>query len=178
MNAPSNMLLTTIVITGPVGSGKTTTAGRLSELLREQDVSHALIDADQIRSFYPETSDDPFNHQIAMKNIAAMSQTFAEAGARWLIVADVIEHDGHREAYARAIPTSRIVVVRLNVDFPSLEKRLRQREAPERVEWYLKRAPELQELMERNGVGDLVIDIDNHTPHDVAGEIMHKLDIS
>jgi hypothetical protein len=32
--------------------------------------------------------------------------------------------------------------------------------------------------MERNGVGDLVIDIDDHTPHDVAEEIMQRLNIS
>ncbi len=178
MNSSSNTRLTAIVITGPVGSGKTTTARRLSDLLRERDLSHALVDVDEVRAFHPVAADDHFNHRIAMKNIAAMSQTFAEAGARWLIFADVIEHDGHRQAYARAIPNARIVVVRLNVDFPALEKRLRQRETPERVEWYLKRAPELQDLMERNGVGDIVIDIDNHTPHDVAEEILHTLDIS
>lgn len=178
MHSSPDQRVTAIVITGPVGAGKTSTAERLGDLLRERAISHATIDVDQVRNFYPEAENDPFNHRIAMSNISAMGRTFAGAGARWLIFADVIEHDGHRQSYARTLPEMQVVVVRLNVDMALLEERLRKRESPEDVAWYLNRAPELQELMERNNVGDIVIDVGNRTKHDIAEEIFCTLNIS
>jgi adenylylsulfate kinase-like enzyme len=164
-----------IVVTGPVGAGKTTTAASLAALLRQHEICHAFVDVDEIRRFYPDAPGDRFNHRIAMKNIAALSRNFIEAGARCLVFADVIEEERHRNAYVDAIPHARVIVVRLNVHLEHLVARLRQRESPETIAWYLDRAPELQDLMERNNVGDLVIEIDGHTPQQVAEEIFRKL---
>ena len=49
MTAPVPVLL----ITGPVGVGKSTIAAQAAWLLREADVPHALVDLDQIEQCWP-----------------------------------------------------------------------------------------------------------------------------
>ena len=160
-----------VLVTGPPGAGKTSTMWRLGEILTSRHISHALIDVDSMRNFHPAPEDDLFNSRIALRNVAAMAANFREAGARCLLLADVIEHREFAAAYAAAIPGSDVRVVRLDVPMEGLLARLEARESTETIEWYRNRAWELQGIMEDRRIGDLVIDVGARTVDEVAIEI-------
>ena len=64
--------LPVLVITGPVGVGKTTVAAALSELLGQADLAHAVIDLDWLRWCYPSPANDPFHLELGIQNLAAV----------------------------------------------------------------------------------------------------------
>ena len=87
MTAPVPVLL----ITGPVGVGKSTIAAEAAWLLRQADVPHALIDLDRIEQCWPVPADDPWNERVSHRNLACMWANFRQAGADRLIFARVLE---------------------------------------------------------------------------------------
>lgn len=162
-----------IIITGPVGSGKSSTAKALAELLEHNDVSCALIDMDAIHWFHPTPADDPFGSEVGFRHLKVMANTYRELGIPLLILADVIETDAN--GHQQAMPDYPVLTIRLDVAFDRLRDRLQSREVESQVPWHLDRARELQDIMVRNGVGDIVLPVDSETTEEVAAEIAHRL---
>lgn len=163
-----------VVVTGPVGSGKSTTAAALSGLLEEQAVPHAMVDMDHLRWVYPMPPDDRFGVRLGYRNLAAIWPHLLDAGIRCAVLADVVESRGQVRDYEAAMPGAAVTVVRLHVAPGEIARRLHGRETPETIDWYLHRAPELQGIMEREGVGDVVIDVGPRDPLAIAREIIER----
>lgn len=161
-----------LIITGPVGVGKTAVASMVTELLGEAQVAHACVDLDTLRWHYPPIPGDRFSTRLAMKNLAAIWPNFQAYGATRLVVADVIEIQRDRERYREVIPGAMTFVVRLRASLETLAQRLRQREIGAGLEWHLARAPELAAIMERSRVEDLLVETDGKTVVQVAEEIL------
>ena len=160
-----------LVITGPVGAGKSTVAAALSEVLEDHSVRHALIDLDALRQVVPNPPGDQFAVRLGLRNLAAVWPNYRALGIDALILADVVEDCGQVADYERAMPGAAVIVVRLDVPMELILARLARREGERTLAWYRRRAPELQEIMERHGVGDVVISVGARTPHEVALEI-------
>jgi adenylylsulfate kinase len=166
-----------IVITGPVGAGKSTTAAEVSRLLEGWSVRHALFDMDYLRWVYPSPEGDPFAAALGMENLAAIWPNVVDVGVSSVILADVVESRNQTSEYERAMPGAVVRVVRLDVPIDQIAPRLKERETEETIEWYLKRAPELQGIMDREGVGDIVIDVGTRSATEVALEIIERTGI-
>lgn len=80
-----------LVVTGPVGVGKTTVATEISALLADAGIPHACGDMDGLRDAWPAPPDDRFNTALGLRNLAAIWRNFQAAGAQRLILADVVE---------------------------------------------------------------------------------------
>lgn len=168
-----------LVITGPVGAGKSTTADALSDLLGRQNTPHAVVDMDYLRSAWPSPSDDRFNVRLGLRNLVHVAATYRERGCRVLVLADVVEQESDRANYERAIPDADVRIVRLRVPLPLVSMRLQGRESGEHLAWSLNRAPELEGIMDAAGIGtgpsDLVVDVGERSPEEVAREIAERL---
>jgi adenylate kinase len=161
-----------IIITGPIGVGKTTVAGEVSEQLDEAKIAHGCIDIDSLRWCYPRPPHDPFRIELAMKNLTAVWRNFQAVGAERLVLADVIETRAHLEQYYRAIPGAEILVVRLHATLSTLTQHVQQREIGSALTRHLQRATELTAIMERNRVEDMLVDIEEKTVTAIAQEIL------
>ena len=164
-----------IVVTGPVGAGKTTTAEAFRGVLEPRNESGAVIDVDGLRNAWPVPEGDPFGNRLGTAHLAAMWPNFIETGTRWVVLADVIETDQDRRRLQQALPGAEITVVRLDVPLEVIKERLLGREPDATIDWYLHRAPELQQIMIDNKVGDLVITVTDQSPAEIAEEIVNAV---
>ena len=164
-----------LVLTGPVGVGKTAVAGELSSLLEERGTAHAVIDMDWLRWCYPSPKQDPFHTALGLRNLAAVWASYSEAGAGRLVLVDVVETRDMLAAYHAAIPSADIYVVRLNATLPSILRRLAGRETGASLAWHQARAGELLGLMAERAVEDLLVDTDGKTVAEVAREVLYAI---
>lgn len=163
-----------LLVTGPVGVGKTTAAGEISSLLNAAGVPHAVVDMDALRWCYPSPPGDPYNVALALRNLAAVWPNFRAAGAQRLVLADVLESPEDLGPYRTTVSGAEIVVVRLRASVPTLTSRVTRRETGSGRDWHLARAAELAAQLERDGIGDLVVDTDGRSVEDVAREALAR----
>lgn len=163
-----------LVVTGPVGVGKTTVVGAVSEALSELEIAHALIDMDALRECCPAPPDDPFQIALSLRNLAAVWTNFREAGAQRLVIADVVETPEQRSGYEAAVPGAEVRIVRLSASIETIHRRLEGRETGDSLEWHRHRAVELTELMDRHRVEDLLIDTEGKTVAQIAAEVLKR----
>lgn len=163
-----------LIITGPVGSGKTSVMTALTELLEKHNKPAAGIDMDHLRWFFPRPAGDPFGSAVGRQHLAFMAANYRSLGIPVLAIADVIENETGRQKMAETLPDYEVQVIRLRVPMELIEQRLRLRESPETLEWYLHRAPELERILDTNQVGDYIVDVGERPVQEVAAEIARR----
>ena len=163
-----------LVITGPVGVGKSTIAAQAAWLLRQADVPHALVDLDRIEQCWPVPADDPWNERVSHRNLACMWANFRQAGADRLIFARVLETRSLLRRVTKAVPGAQITVVRLRAPVAVLRERIRSREAGD-PDWFLGAAAHTAEVFERAQVEDHLVDNENRPAAVVAEEVLHRV---
>ena len=165
----------TVVITGPVGVGKSSVANAVSQLLGEAKKPHALVDMDHLRWCNLAPDDDPFNMRLGLRNLALVWANYVAAGAQRLIIVDIVERRDDIDDYQKAVPGARIVVVRLRADLATIHARLEHREVGTSLDWHQARAAELVAQMERDQVEDVVIDTEGKAVLAVAAEVLERV---
>jgi len=115
-----------VVIAGPTGVGKSSTALEVSGQLRRARVAHAVIDTETLDLVYP----PPPNHQeLAERNLAAVWQSFRDHGAQRLVVAGKhLTRRDELEWVRRATDGERFTLIQLAASDATLRARLRHRE--------------------------------------------------
>ncbi|HEY3285169.1 MAG TPA: hypothetical protein VGN26_23095 [Armatimonadota bacterium] len=174
MHSSDRDCILVLIVTGPVGVGKTTIAEEVSRQLSEASVPNAWVDVDLLRTCYPSPPDDPFHMALGLANLAAVCANYRAAGAERLVLADVVEAPEAVPCYEEAIPGARITVVRLSACIETLHGRLDGREEGEDLRWHRNRAVELTGIMESTGVGDLIIRTDGRRPAAIASEALQR----
>ncbi|WP_152365274.1 AAA family ATPase [Microlunatus speluncae] len=165
-----------VLINGTVGSGKTTVAQRLSEILHREGIPGALIDLDRLRECWPSPPGDPFNLAITLTNLRDVAANFRAAGARVLIMAGVIETAEQRRQHAEAVGGP-VGLVRLTADLALIRRRLQRRHERDSAvrDWHLHRSGELDAILDRAAIDDLVLDVTELSPEQSATRIRAEL---
>ncbi len=164
-----------LVISGPVGAGKTTIAGEIGVLLRDANLPHAIVDLAVIGECWPPPADDPWNERLVHRNLAAMWNQFRDAGARRLVLCRVLEDRALLRHVRGAVPGADITVVHLRVPLQTLHARLRQREGGRDPSWYLDAASYLSRTMQPAELADHVMDNDTRPARAVAADILSRV---
>jgi adenylylsulfate kinase len=163
-----------LLLTGPVGVGKSTIAFEAGGLLRDAGVEHAIIDLARIAESWPAPADDPWNERLVHRNLACMWSNFSAAGARRLVLCRVLEHRGLLRLMVRAVPGADVTVVRLRAPLAVVQERIRTREAGRDPRWFLDAAAYLVDAMENAPVEDFAVDNSDRPAAEVAAEILRR----
>lgn len=163
-----------LIVTGPVGVGKTTVAHEVGKLLRNAGVPYAVVDVDALASSYPPPPGDGFNSQMAFRNLAAVWRNYEAAGAQRLILAYVFENKAGLEPVKEAVPGAELTVVRLHASHEALRERVSGRERGSSREWHLHRSVELAELMDRERIEDHLVRTDGLGVVEVARAVAEQ----
>ncbi len=166
----------TIIVTGPVGVGKTTVAEEMGLLLLDAKIPHATVDFDHLTACYPRPAyDDRWGTKLGLMNLAALWKNYQSSGARRLLIARVIESRSDLDGFREAVPDADILVVRLRAAPETLQARVRQRGPGRGMEWHLHRAIELAPLMEAQQVEDVLIETDGRDATTIARDILVRV---
>ena len=162
-----------LIISGSMGSGKTTVLSEASDLLEEANVAHAAIDLDWLSKMHP--SREQHGARLLFANLAVVWPIYAAAGAERLLVARVVENRSELQLYREAVPGAEPVVCRLTCAVETMEERVRTREPGMIQAEAVARARELAEILERNRAEDFTID-NGEEPSitDVAREVLSR----
>lgn len=162
-----------VLLTGPVGAGKTSTAVALGDLLSERGVPHAVVDLDWLRRAWPSPEHDPFQQDLELENLQHVAGAFLARGARRLVLAGVLEEQSVRARYERAVGVP-LVVCRLRVSPAELRDRLHRRHSGDEIalRWHLDRAVELEGVLSAARIGDVVLDAPDGGPRAVAAAVL------
>ena len=162
-----------LLVTGPVGVGKSTVAEALSEILSEAGVAHWQMDLDRLTDIVPRAPGDPFAVGPLRAAVKAVWPVMRSTGARVAVFPRVFESRAEVSDLAKQIPGSEIWMVRLRASLPVLTHRVSQREQGASLRWHTERAQQLAGMMDQVNLGDLVLDTDDKTAEAVAQEVWH-----
>ena len=163
-----------LLVTGPVGAGKTSVIEEIFDQLAARGVAHAVVDVDAVAMCWPSGAGDRFNQRMAIRNLAAVWRNYAAGGADRLVLARVLESRAELEDYRAAIPGADIRVCRLAASLPALRERVARRETGSSYESLVRRAAELAASMERSDVADFVVGTTGRTVRQAASEVLRK----
>jgi adenylylsulfate kinase len=151
-----------LLITGPVGVGKTSVAEAVGDLLAGEAIPHGVVDLDWLARYWPSTTDDPFNLAMELRNLRSVARNYLDAGADRLVLAGVVESRADRARYAEAIGVD-LAVCRLTADLAVIRQRLIQRHGSgddDGLRWHLQRSQELEQILDLAGVEDFTVTTD------------------
>jgi broad-specificity NMP kinase len=172
------MSVPTILLTGPVGSGKTTVSFEMSRQLEAAQVGYALVDTDELDRVFPPPADDPHKALLTRRNLAAVWANLRAAGANRLILVMVAASLEYEMPHLReAVPEAEIITVRLRASEMTLLERLRRREVGSGLEYHRRRAVEQASLMDREEDRDgvLVVETTGKSVPVVAREVLRSV---
>lgn len=162
-----------VLLRGPVGAGKTSTAATLSEILGDHGVAHAALDLDWLCTGSPRLH--PWNIPVRDKHVALLAESYRSFGAERFILAGVVESRGELDDLAVALGVDRIVACGLRAPIEVVHERLRHRDTGPSLAWHLPRAVVLTEQMSSDGIDDLEVDTAERDHRAVALEIGRRV---
>ena len=145
-----------LIISGSMGSGKTTVLSEVSDLLEEANVAHAAIDLDWLSAMHP--SREHHGERLMFANLAAIWPVYAAAGAERLVVARVVEDRSDLQHYHDAVPGAQPVVCALEASIETMQARLRVREPGMNQTQAVTRAAALADALRRARAEDFTVD--------------------
>jgi hypothetical protein len=161
--------LMVLVISGSMGSGKTTVLAEASDLLTIADIHHAAIDLDHLSiGHFPGTApvDLPFY------NLVTIWSNYAALGIERLILSEAIDSDAKLERLKRAMPKSQIIVCRLMAELGIMQQRVRLREPGLLQEQLVARVAELEKSLDASHLEDFSVENNNRSVTEVAREVL------
>jgi hypothetical protein len=113
-----------VLITGVYGSGKSSVAQEIADLLEERNAPYALLDLDFLGWFDTAGEGGPTEQSVMLKNLAALVGNYLTVGVRFFVLAGAIRDGAELDELKVELPMP-LRVVRLTVPLAEIEKRLR-----------------------------------------------------
>jgi energy-coupling factor transporter ATP-binding protein EcfA2 len=112
-----------VLLTGVYGSGKSSVAAEMAELLEARDVPYAAIDLDWLMWANVADAHGEAGNRLMLANLAPMIGNYRAAGLTRFILAGLLTSIGERERLRQTLGM-RLRVVRLTVPIDDIERRL------------------------------------------------------
>ena len=144
-----------ILITGSMGTGKTTTMAEASDLLADRGIPHAAIDFDALGLAHVAGQAD---NDLMFRNLNAVCANYAAAGIDRFVIAAAIESRPVLDRIRAATAARAIVVCRLVAPLTVMERRVAARECGGiRAHQYVARVRILNDILDTAALQDFSI---------------------
>ncbi len=166
-----------LIVSGPVGVGKTTVGHELSERLCGLKTAHTFVDLDALAQTYPRPDDDRFGTNLALRNLAAIWANCRVARSKVLIISRVVETFGDVDDIERAVSISPAITCQLSASDEALADRIERRETGSGLARHKKRAVELARLLNSSAPANFSVETDDRRPPDIADEVLRRAEL-
>jgi hypothetical protein len=160
-----------LIITGTMGTGKTTVLLEASDILSAADIIHAAIDLDTLGiSHLPEVAAD----ELMFRNLASIWSNYQAAGIRRLLLAYAVETAVDLNRIRAAVPDAETVICRVLARMAIAEERVQTREPGMLQGKFLARVGELEKLLDDAHLEHFSIVNDDASITNVAREMLTR----
>ena len=157
-----------ILITGPVGVGKTTTLHEIEAVLDAAAVPNAIIDLDWLAWATPTRCS---SHDLMIRNLADVWRNLHEAGIAHVAMARMLHDAGEVDDVRAALAGCSVFAVELSLGMVELRDRIRRRDTGVELAEHLAYL-EQWEAVERDLRVDAVIPVDGKDAAQVARDVL------
>ena len=120
---PGERAAEAVLITGAYGTGKSSLAAQIADMLEARGLRYAALDLDWLAWGYPGSEEASAEHRMMMKNLAPVVANYHEAGVRFFVLAGAFTERWELEDLIAEFPC-RLRLVRLEVPPEVIEERL------------------------------------------------------
>ena len=100
-----------VLITGVFGSGKSSVAAEIANLLEEQGRPYALLDLDYLSWTGPDTGDRAAELELMRQNLAAVTTNYRRAGVKLFVLAYFVRNAAEQIATAQGAGVEDVTIV-------------------------------------------------------------------
>lgn len=159
-----------LIITGSMGSGKTTVMAEASDILGARGIPHAALDLNCLGiAHFPSKGID---RGVSVSNLQRVWASYRALGLKTLLLAAAIESRADLKACCRAVAASETVVCRLTANLATMQERVRMRETGVWQQKYVDRVADLNAVLDRARLEDFSVANENRRVTDVAQEVL------
>jgi hypothetical protein len=159
-----------LIITGSMGSGKSTVLGAATDLLTLEGIPHAAIDLDTLGVFHLPVEVNGTG--VGLRNLRCVWENYAALGLSRLLLASAIETRMALEACRQALAAQRTVICRLRVRVETMQRRVRLREPGPFQQDFVARVTELEDMLDRARLEDFWLANEDGPVTGVAHEML------
>ena len=163
---PINLLL----ITGSMGSGKTTVLSEASDILTSRNIPHASIDLDALGTAH--LSPPLQNNDLMYRNLQSVWENYAQVGVTRLLLARAIENRAELQQCRIAVSGAEIVICRLTASLKTMQDRVQSRDIGTLQNTFIARVAELNSVLDCAHLKDFSLSNENRSVTDVAHEML------
>jgi adenylylsulfate kinase len=161
-----------ILLTGTVGSGKTSVAIAIGDLRELDDRPYAVVDLDWLAWVRPAPASIYTVHSLLAENLALIWPRFREAGVERLVLARHLDDRTQLAAVRAGLPGVELFVVRLTAPAALVERRLRARETGAQLEEHLAETARLAARGDAAAVEDAAVENGERPLRQVAEDVL------
>ena len=160
-----------LVLHGSPGAGKTTLARAVSELLREADLAHGVIDMDELSIVHPQPG-----RSFARENLKAIWPRYAAVPGLRLLLPSVIADEAELLLLRDALPGANLAVCELTAPEAVLKERVTAREPNEFWREGLRRWVDVFHARDDlHRIRDFLVSTHERSVEDAAREVVTKV---
>jgi energy-coupling factor transporter ATP-binding protein EcfA2 len=160
-----------LVLHGSPGAGKTTLARAISELLREADLAHGVIDMDELSIVHPQPG-----RSFARENLKAIWPRYAAVPGLRLLLPSVIADEAELLLLRDALPGANLAVCELTAPEAVLKERVTAREPNEFWREGLRRWVDVFHARDDlHRIRDFLVSTHERSVEDAAREVVTKV---
>jgi len=167
MSNPKGILL----ITGTVGTGKTTVASAIGEQLADTGLPNAVIDLDCLG--WVNVGDDFYGYDhLIMQNLLSIWQNYHALGVEYLVLARAILSREPVDILAKAFPDTPITIIRLTASHEIIKKRLSNRDSDQVLREHLAEMEKMDQVMDDLRLEQTTVTTDAISVEEAAGQVI------